>query len=1025
MRRLLLIMALTFLVVSSSNAQDSVDVTFYFKPADNPSAVYLPGEFNNWANNSSGAIAFGSPTAMTKDPATGIWSKTYRLRVGGPQSGGGVSGAYQYKFNENGASTGWLSDPLNPYQNPADNNNSILYVKSPTIFHFLPNSRSGIINSQQPLISAYVFSSLASGVDTSSLTIQIDTVSYKVPSAAYNFSTGLLKFLSPVILQNGTRKLKLTGKNIAGNQVSDTTSFVIQGGAIRILNQGGKVTLKPGITISGVLEDTSIHDVRIVQNAKDTTGVPASNGNFTFSATYAEGPNTLLATAKDTNGATIVSDPFTMTYFVNHSPNAVISFSTSGSSIKLSALNSTDPDAGQTALLTYSWNADPTNPSTVNGVQGSTSSAVTISRPLKPGEYYFSLIVADPNGNKDTTRSYFTIDDNDSVTFPTYASNPEWAKMGRIYEIFFNSFTPQKTIAAATAKLDYLQEMGFNILWLMPVMKNNQPIDNSSGTGYNIVDFYDIAPEYGTNSDFKDFVDKAHQLGMKVILDVTPNQTSFNHPFVLDARLFRNYSFYWPFYEHQFIANSNYHPNFSESITNDGFVYYGGYGDQLLNYSWSDVDSRAYMDGVYKWWVQQMGVDGYRYDSYWGPHDRANNGDGGENEMGIPARTLLKHIKPDIFLLGETAGTGVGTEVDYADDAKDNGGIGGGLDAAYDWNMLHNAIQSFSFASSSSVANLNNYVTNGGGQKMGFVPGPNSLFMRGMENHDEDRIVYTYGSYARTMPMATVIFTVPGIPEVYSGQEVGWGLGISDYDQRRRGVIDWNSAGKSMLTPHYQRLAWIRATYPAFSTQTFTELTTNNSWVYGYTRPYQDQNGIALENFSGSPAAASITLVGSGSSPNVYFNGGAVDGKIYYMNDVYNDSSAAVTFSGGSMNLSVTLPAYGSAVYVLSDSLIKLSVPTAVKIGEGDVPVHFSLDQNYPNPFNPMTIIRYQLPKSSHVTLKVYDVLGREVTTLADGREDAGTHEVTFDGSRLSSGVYFYRITAGTFAEVKKLMLVK
>ena len=260
---------------------------------------------------------------------------------------------------------------------------------------------------------------------------------------------------------------------------------------------------------------------------------------------------------------------------------------------------------------------------------------------------------------------------------------------------------------------------------------------------------------------------------------------------------------------------------------------------------------------------------------------------------------------------------------------------------------------------------------------------------------------------------------------LYSGQEVGWGLGISDFDQRRRGVIDWNSAGKSLLTPHYQRLAWIRGTYPAFSTQSFIELSTNNSWVYGYTRPYLNQNGIALENFSGSPATANITLVGAGGSANVYFAGGAVDGKTYYMNDVYNDSSSAISFTGGSLIFSATLPAYGSAVYILSDSLMKLSVPTAVRSVEGKVPDHFILEQNYPNPFNPVTIISYQLPKTSRLTLKVYDVLGRVVATLAEGNQNAGTHEVAFDGSRLSSGVYFYRLQAGAFSDVKKLMLVK
>ena len=99
------------------------------------------------------------------------------------------------------------------------------------------------------------------------------------------------------------------------------------------------------------------------------------------------------------------------------------------------------------------------------------------------------------------------------------------------------------------------------------------------------------------------------------------------------------------------------------------------------------------------------------------------------------------------------------------------------------------------------------------------------------------------------------------------------------FDTRRRGVIDWNSAGKTLLTPHYQRLAWIRGTFPAFSTQTFIELSTGN---VGFTVTHDhiiDQSGVVLENFSGSAQTANIMLVGSGGTANVYFNGGVVDGQ--------------------------------------------------------------------------------------------------------------------------------------------------
>jgi len=89
------------------------------------------------------------------------------------------------------------------------------------------------------------------------------------------------------------------------------------------------------------------------------------------------------------------------------------------------------------------------------------------------------------------------------------------------------------------------------------------------------------------------------------------------------------------------------------------------------------------------------------------------------------------------------------------------------------------------------------------------------------------------------------------------------------------------------------------------------------------------------------------------------------------------------------------------------------------------LPTNYALFQNYPNPFNPTTVISFQLAAKSRVTLKVYDILGREVETLVDGASDIGLHQVSFDASRFASGIYFYRIQAGGFMATKKLLLLK
>jgi len=95
---------------------------------------------------------------------------------------------------------------------------------------------------------------------------------------------------------------------------------------------------------------------------------------------------------------------------------------------------------------------------------------------------------------------------------------------------------------------------------------------------------------------------------------------------------------------------------------------------------------------------------------------------------------------------------------------------------------------------------------------------------------------------------------------------------------------------------------------------------------------------------------------------------------------------------------------------------------TEIQIG---APEKFELSQNYPNPFNPNTIIKYALPQDGNVTLRIYDILGKEVAVLVNDFQKAGNYNINFDAHRLSSGVYIYKLESGNFAESKKLTLIK
>ena len=98
---------------------------------------------------------------------------------------------------------------------------------------------------------------------------------------------------------------------------------------------------------------------------------------------------------------------------------------------------------------------------------------------------------------------------------------------------------------------------------------------------------------------------------------------------------------------------------------------------------------------------------------------------------------------------------------------------------------------------------------------------------------------------------------------------------------------------------------------------------------------------------------------------------------------------------------------------------------TGVRENPNTKPVSYELSQNYPNPFNPTTQINYSVPKNSFVTLKIYNVLGQEVATLFAGNQRSGSYIATFDANKFASGVYFYRLQAGTFSSVKKMVLMK
>ena len=1014
-----------FIFALPSLAQDSVDVTFYYRPQNSPSNVHIPGEFNGW-NPSSNA------SQMSYDPLLEAWYRTIRLRVGGPDplpSANSVPGAYQYKFHDGT----WFPDPLNPRQNPLDNNNSYLPINDPTIHLLLPNSTIGVgtVHTRHPEITAFIFPSSTTEIDTSSIRLTIGGVTYENIGSAYDPETHQFSFVVPNALDDGNQPVSVYAASLNGESHTEATSFTVQANLVQILSLPAQ-TWKDSWRIQGAIfdGDGSYNEevsFATIERGGESWTVSVNQGIVDTSISLIDGANIFTLQAV-VDGNMESSGQLTIMKKVDHEPVASVTILDNSGTLSLSGDDSVDPDGGG---LSFLWNEDPRNPQSL-GIHGSIASQENISTPTIPGEYFVSLIVEDEAGEMDSTQGYFYVDQaSEAVDVGEFEDNPQWVKNSRIYLLFFKAFTPDGTIASAIPNLDYIAAMGFNTIWVLPVMEIPGDVDNQINIGYYIENFMQVESSYGTDQDYKDFVAAAHDLGLKVIQDVTPNHSGKVHPFAEEASLYGEYSQYWNYYQTELIPhNTN---GLSDCFTAEGIHYYCAFSDVLLNWDWRDLDARRYMTGVYEYWMEEFGIDGYRYDVYWGPHRKF-----GEANMGIPVREALKHVKQDIFLLGEDDGTGGGTQVLYADQ-------GGGLDASYDFKTYFNAIRNFGF-SSSSINNLHFELNNGG-----YYPGENSYYMRFMESQDEDRISYNYDSFIKTMPMATVIFTAPGIPMITNGQEVGWGKGMGapgepDLNDRRRGVINWEFGGRDMLTPHYQKLAQIRAQFPAFwqhkkdtngdgsvnatDESDFDRVTAGSAMVYGILRPFTNSNGLSLSNFSAFTQTATLNLAGE----NLKFTSGFSLDSTYWINNHYTGVSQSIT-GAALQSFVVSMEPYESAVYTISNREEMVDIPELPALLSIDEPEvvgieEFSLYQNFPNPFNPTTTIRYFLTNPGEVELNIYDIKGRLIKALVSSPQMSGYHDVSWNGYSTSglaveTGMYLAQIKVGTSSDVIKMIYLK
>lgn len=373
--------------------------------------------------------------------------------------------------------------------------------------------------------------------------------------------------------------------------------------------------------------------------------------------------------------------------------------------------------------------------------------------------------------------------------------HPDWSKNSVLYEVNVRQYTPEGTFNAFAKHLPRLKALGVDILWFMPTF----PIGvlnrkGELGSYYSVKDFMDVNPAYGTLDDFKAVIEKAHSLGMHVMLDWVPNHTSWDNKLTID------------------------HPDWYAKDQAGKFTPpIGTDWTDVIQLDWSKKGLQDYMIEAMAFWVK-MGVDGFRVDH---PHNTPK-------EFWERARTELTAIKP-VLLLAEIEETGF---------------LEKGFDMNYAWE-LHHLMNSVAQGKDSVKALYRYY-------KKEWSVYPNSVYrLQFLTNHDENSWAGTIDSLMgdAQKPFAALIFTAQGVPLIYSGQEVCLGKKLKFFV---RDTIKWDSCS---LTGYYKSLISLKKQNKALWNGDFgapmVKINTNkDNKIFAFYREKDENRVIVFLNLS-------------------------------------------------------------------------------------------------------------------------------------------------------------------------------
>ena len=729
----------------------------------------------------------------------------------------------------------------------------------------------------------------------------------------------------------------------------------------------------------------------------DVFAFTVEDGRFEATVVLDEGMNEIVACAGG-----VCSDTVTWTLRYELRPE-VFAFATTagGGGVTLHADVMENPNGPVTS---FAWSADPDNPWSTSVTSSSDSVAsVALASGTPHGEYYFDLTVTDSVGRQGHARTFVTVDEDGITPFDIETDHAAWVDSAVVYEVTPYIFERNGTWSDVTARLDEIARLGVNTLWIQPVFEAQQEGPGTSGQGYGITDYFELRSDLGSEADLRELVRSARDdYGMRVLFDFVPNHTSIDHRYAQHVLEYGEASPYYNLYLTE-VDDAPYSQHYNTD--REPFIYY--FWDRLVTIDWSNPETYRWMMEAGRKWIEEFDIDGYRIDAVWGVDARTP-------EAMAQWRFDLKRGKPEIFLLGETPAA-----LDSNFEAR--------YDAAYDWyyeldwvshwtwqtdydeNESHTIFNNWNQSALSTL--LRTALTNHG---QGFHP--DAKVLRFMENNDTERFI-AWHNLEQTKMAATLLFSLPGIPMIYNGQEIG----AMSHPYETSGIFAEGRSIRSLdrygLHDHYQYLAHLRTDVPALYGDAFDEVSLGpdavDNHVFSYRRSRDGVHVIGVINMSDEDAVAELRLPLSRMRID--------QSATYFVTDLLTGDVS--TIEGDALsNLPHAIPGYTTHLFAISSEEIELPVASEPV---DELPAAIELSQNYPNPFNPSTNIAVNLPSARRVSLRVYDMLGREVATLVDGTMPGGRHVVRFDAGGLATGIYVYRLDTGDRTLSRTMLLVR